>query len=1205
MTVTSGSSPEHQALAGELPQVLNAVEHAIGLIDDLDGSAAEARQWTADVLALVGLLASFGTGEFSQASADIASALVDQPAQPTAVWRYTLLMKLQRLHRLVRQGLAPAGAPEPLPMPPELQQRVLREREALNQHAIVSVADRQGRIVDCNERFCAISGYTRAELLGQRHSLLKSGRHPEAFYAEMWRCLRAGQVWQGVICNRRKDGAYYWVQSTICPQLDAEGVLQEYVSIRTDVTHLKQAEERLALFSRVLGASTSSVVLIDVCAPGHPVSLANPAFAALCGMPVAELIGQPFGSPADAPADPDPAAGAAPTGEGAGAVPRRDQAGAAGLQARPGDGRIPAGTAGPRPLPAMRRLLGQGRPGRHLVQDVRADGSRCELSLRLSQVTDEHGVTTHHLALIDDITHQRRAEQALQESDDRWQRSQAYAQVGSWEWRLDTGNMRWSEQASALLGLEPLARVASREHLLNLVHPLDRRAVAQALEDCLQRGAPFEVQHRCVWADGNLHWLQQRGDLVRDARGQPLRMVGVVLDITAQRQAELALADSRARLAAACRQARLGHWEVDLNTGEGHWCEITRELLGLSPHRHGRTTLGDFAKRVHVDDVDAFDQAVQDAIGQGQADIDHRVVLDGGEVRHLHAHLRVGSDENGVPCTLGGTLQDISERERAKQQAALFSQVFDRADQGIVLADGHGQVQDANPAALRLLRSGRSAVMGANVLGWLRPEVIQALQAKAAAPAAKAPAWQGPTTLDGLATGRVSEVHLSAGWLREPTAGGQPLMYLVFRDHADQARLLDALRQARDQAEQANRAKTAFLSHMSHELRTPLNAVIGFAQMLALDQAAAPTRTGSPDGIGRAGSPGVEPVQEILRAGQHLLALINEVLDLARVESGPGHGQLEDLGLDELLADCLGLMQPDAAARGITLHPLPPGGAWVRADRLRLRQVLLNLLSNAIKYNRPQGQVTLQVRRVADHAVIDVSDTGPGLTPEELARLFTPYHRGAAEAGPVVGSGLGLAISRQLALSMGGELSVASTPGAGCCFSLRLPRVAAPAAGPVQPAAPPAATALAQWPPALARRTAGRPARVLYIEDNPANLALMQELFSLRPQWTLQTARTAAEGGRLARAHRPDLLLLDIHLPDGNGLDLLHTLRAEDGWQQVPAVAVTAGALGRDLQREQRAGLHRHLAKPLDLGELLATLDELLDGPPASGAAPP
>ena len=986
----------------------------------------------------------------------------------------------------------------------------------------------------------------------------------------MWRCLSAGQVWQGVICNRRKDGAYYWVQSTICPQFDADGELLEYVSVRTDVTHLKQAEERLALFSRVLGASTSGVLLVDMCAPGHPVSLANPAFAALCGVPAADLLGQACDGDHD-----------------------------------------PAGAGARLPLPAVRQVLRQGQPGRHLLQDVRADGSRCELSLRVSQVIDDQGVTTHHLAIVDDISHQRRAEQALRESDDRWQRSQTYAQVGTWEWRLDSGAMRWSEQVSALLGLEPLACVASRDHLMNVVHPLDRHHVAQALDDCLQRGAPFDVQHRCVWADGTLHWLQQRGDLVRDAQGRPVRLVGVVVDITTRRQAELALADSRARLAAACRQARLGHWEVDLNTGEGHWCEIARELLGLAGRPGERTTLGDFAKRVHADDVDAFDQAVQDAIGQGHADIDHRIVLDGGEVRHLHAHLRVNSDENGVPCTLGGTLQDISDRERAKQQAALFSQVFDRADQGIVLADAHGQVVDANPAALRLLHCGRSEVMAANVWAWLSPEVAQALQLGAAPAAPAVPAWQGPTTLAGLSAGPPSVVHLSAGWLRDAAAGGH-LLYLVFRDHAEQARLHEALRQARDQAEQANRAKTAFLSHMSHELRTPLNAVIGFAQMLALGH-----------GSGTRAS-GADPVQEILRAGQHLLALINEVLDLARVESGPGSARLQAVALDELLAECLNQMQPEAAVRGITWRLPAPSGAWVQADRLRLRQVLLNLLSNAIKYNRPQGQVSLRVRLGSDDAVIDVIDTGPGLSPDDLARLFTPYHRGAAEAGPVAGSGLGLVISRQLVHSMAGQLTVASPPGEGCCFSVHLPRTAAPTAVPLgtapttgpqaQGAAPahagaPSAVGAAPPPapprPTLARRLSSRPAQVLYIEDNPANLALMQEVFSLRPNWTLLTARSAAEGRRLAQTARPDLLLLDIHLPDGNGLDLLHSLRTEPGWQQVPAVAVTAGALGRNPMREQQAGLHRHLAKPLDLGLLLATLDELLDGPAESGAAPP
>ena len=393
-----------------------------------------------------------------------------------------------------------------------------------------------------------------------------------------------------------------------------------------------------------------------------------------------------------------------------------------------------------------------------------------------------------------------------------------------------------------------------------------------------------------------------------------------------------------------------------------------------------------------------------------------------------------------------------------------------------------------------------------------------------------------------------------------------------------------ALRAAKDEAERANRAKSEFLSRMSHELRTPLNAVLGFAQLLQSD-AQDPL---SPRQQAR--------VHELMRGGRHLLSLINEVLDLARIEAGALQLQLIPVELPELVDDCLPLVQAMAEARGITLRvrPPPPGGCRVMADPTRLRQVLLNLLSNAIKYNRPAGHVEMAWWGVADTRTvrIEVQDSGPGIDAEQQARLFQAFERLDAEQTEVEGAGIGLALSKWLVEMMRGEIGVRSAVGQGSTFWLQLQcGSAATAAPPVETTAVP--------PPASA--AAARPYSVLYVEDNPVNQVLMEGMLALRPGLTLRTAGLPEEGLAMARQALPDLILLDIQLPGMDGFEVLRRLRADPATQHVPVVAVSANAMQSDLDDARRAGFADYVTKPLDLRRLLSVVDGLLE--PGAGAS--
>ena len=399
-------------------------------------------------------------------------------------------------------------------------------------------------------------------------------------------------------------------------------------------------------------------------------------------------------------------------------------------------------------------------------------------------------------------------------------------------------------------------------------------------------------------------------------------------------------------------------------------------------------------------------------------------------------------------------------------------------------------------------------------------------------------------------------------------ADGSVQRYLsIGRDVTTRHTAEEALRAARDEAERASRAKSEFLSAMSHELRTPMNAILGFAQLLDTD----------------ARRPLAEPqrghVRHILQAGAHLLALIDDVLDLARVEAGKQPIVLEPVALGPLVRECLGLVQPLAAPRRVEFDAAAAldAAGWVAADRTRLKQVLLNLLSNAIKYNREGGTVRLSCDGDADELRLAITDTGLGFGPEQRERLFTAFERLGAEDSAVPGAGIGLALSRRMLELMHGRIEVHSEPGVGSTFCICLRRDVAPV--PLQPYAAPAQPAEADAAPAARR--------VLYIEDNPVNAMLMEAVLERVPGIHLACAALPEMGLELAQAAPPHLVLLDIQLPGIDGFEVLRRLRAAHATQAVPVVAVSANAMRGDIERARAAGFDGYLTKPIDFERLL------------------
>jgi signal transduction histidine kinase/CheY-like chemotaxis protein len=395
---------------------------------------------------------------------------------------------------------------------------------------------------------------------------------------------------------------------------------------------------------------------------------------------------------------------------------------------------------------------------------------------------------------------------------------------------------------------------------------------------------------------------------------------------------------------------------------------------------------------------------------------------------------------------------------------------------------------------------------------------------------------------------------------------------LIGTDNSVRKRVEQELNKAMAAAEQANRAKSDFLSSMSHELRTPLNAILGFAQLV------------------ESGTPAPTPSQkrnidQILKAGWYLLELINEVLDLALIESGKLTLSKEPVSLADVMLECRAMIEPQGHKRGIRMtFPLFEVPHYIHADRTRVKQVMINVLFNAIKYNRPGGRVVVEFALCAPQSIrISVRDTGKGLSPGQMEQLFQPFNRLGKEAGAEEGTGIGLVVTKRLVELMGGRIGVNSVVGQGSVFWFEFTLTPAPQLSGLD-------TDLAlplpsQIPHGTSLRT------LLYVEDNPANLELVEQLIARRPDLRLLSAADANLGIEYARVYQPEVILMDINLPGISGVEAMRILHADSSTAHIPIIALSANAVPRDIERGLEAGFFNYITKPIKVTQFMDALD--------------
>jgi len=518
---------------------------------------------------------------------------------------------------------------------------------------------------------------------------------------------------------------------------------------------------------------------------------------------------------------------------------------------------------------------------------------------------------------------------------------------------------------------------------------------------------------------------------------------------------------------------------------------------------------------------------------------------------------------------------EVREREMAetalRESEQRFRNILNHVPIGVIYTDLRGNVKQTNPRFCELVGYSADELMKMSLSDYTHPDDLnQDIELMGKLVRGDIPMFRrhkryiaknGPTVW----------VQATVSLLRY--ADGKPRSIVgVVEDIAEHLRLEEAER-AREAAEASNRAKSEFLSRMSHELRTPLNAMLGFAQLLELD---------ARHPLDSEQKPWVSQIQQ---AGWHLLEMINDVLDLSRIESGNLRLQTETLDLDELLRTTLTLVEVEASKRDIRITTdLTAGATRVLGDATRVKQILTNLLSNAVKYNADGGRVHVaSYESGTDTIEIAVTDTGLGLTPEQLGELFQPFNRLGRERSVQEGTGIGLVISQRLAELMGGSLRAHSVAGQGSSFILSLPSSSD------ERMVPYSLDAIAPPEPDYHRRV------VHYVEDNETNVEVMRGILAQRPQVELQVSTTGLDGLAAIRARKPDLILLDMHLPDISGMELLRHLRADVHTGGIPIVVVSADALAQQIDAAFEAGCTHYLTKPVSVSELLGVVDAQLE----------
>ena len=763
--------------------------------------------------------------------------------------------------------------------------------------------------------------------------------------------------------------------------------------------------------------------------------------------------------------------------------------------------------------------------------------------------------------------------------------------IAVWRHDLKTQLMHYSDRAYKVLDMAPRTQGIPINEIRSLIHPDDLSRVMASAQRTLQTGQPTDVDARYRRRDGSWRYIMTRRALLRSPSGEPLAFLGVGLDVTEQVAHTHLAGDLARRLNAAANAARVGIWSTTTASFETEWNEQMFELFEVDKASPAPALRHWVETCVHPDDRERVLRETSAYLRSGDSpmELELKTIRRDGSSRQIVLRADVDRSSPGQRRLLGVAMDVTEHREAldalrsADQRAALATRSAGIGTWQLDLLSGT-ESWDEQMFVLHDLPVRDKPPTRNERLAMLHPDDAHIVldSQRSAVGVEDSSQYEFRIRLHSGAYRWLASRSIPVRNVQGTTVRRVGVNWDITESKNAQVAL-----QEKAIAERESQAKSQLLSRISHELRTPLNAVLGFTQLLQRDADAV------------LGDEQQTQLRHIRTAGEHLLSLIDDALELSSLETGNFKLEPQAIDLGAVVAEVLPLVEPLGRQREVRLQLMKPGAravmAW--ADPTRVRQVLLNLLTNAVKYNHSQGEVTVSVHTQDGVPRVSVTDSGCGMTPEQISHLFEPFNRlgiegEGIESEGIEGTGLGLVIVKALVEGMGGTLSVTSQPGRGTTFELSLPRQAAGPASTVTP--PEDSTAPAQ------DTRLERQGLILYIEDNAVNVVLVEELVRALPGMTLEAETTGQTGVDRAARLLPDLVLVDMQLPDFDGFEVLRRLRSRPETAAIPCIALSANAMPEDIARALGAGFEDYWTKPIVFKSFISALERRFPLQPAS-----